>query len=626
MLGFTGVRGVNITADCLAWNRWLQEYAGYTESPFILYDGQHLPFLDGSQDMVFSQQVVEHVVPELIEPYYRETGRVLRDGGLAIFQIPHRLAPYDSHTRTWFVHWLPRWAQPGVYRWLGRDYNWVNRELFLRTLWCHWRLTRRWIGKPHNMAHKRFISLSTTDIAAYYDGPIHLRNWLARLVMRPLIGPLLARMISPWLMAETIVVKDARVAATARTPKYLVFLLSDHLIDFDTYLPIALSLKRVRPEYDIRFVTLSRENHDFIRSNPTLVRGLEKCGKLFVLDWTDKGRYARSLSVAGTFMRIAFWLAARPGSVIFHGRQFTALPYAVLYLLNRLLGGRGLILVRSRQPDAGVKLNIRPRFESFTARRSIMEKFFGRDYDALIHYHDVQDLYLRSLGQWGRINRARAISIGLPHLLPEWRTMIEDETERTRRELKRDGLDPIAVYAVFAPKSFSSKFLRLPDSAERSFRLVIEALKELKPAATILVRPHPRALHETWLNETITAVGHPRLRVTLLHPEVLCALAARTIAPNTTTTMMIAAKGQFIDCTDYPPEHYAVLGERSLCDGYNTIFVNPAHENFRDQFAAALSDEPWSDTHKLARERDDLIRRNPPRLDLLLSAIEDPLP
>ena len=58
----------------------------------------------------------------------------------------------------------------------------------------------------------------------------------------------------------------------------LVFLLSDHVIDFDTYLPIAMALKRARPDFDIRFVTFSRDNYDFICANPTLVAGLEQCG------------------------------------------------------------------------------------------------------------------------------------------------------------------------------------------------------------------------------------------------------------------------------------------------------------------------------------------------------------
>lgn len=621
-LGFTGLRGVNIVPDCLAWNEWLKTNAGYDHEVFALYDGRRLPAEESSQDFVFSQQVVEHVEPSLIESYYAEEGRVLRDGGLAVHQAPHRLSPYDGHTRTWLVHWLPRRLQIALYRVLGRDAEWAERELFLRSPGRHRRLVRRWIGPLRDETRERITRLGQAEVASYYDGPAQLRLFLGKVSAVPFAGKLAARVIAPWLMAETIAVKDMVSASAARPSRQFVFLLSDHVIDFDTYLPVAVALKRARPEFDIRFVTFSRDNHDFILANPTLVAGLRQSGELILLDRAAGNRLLRQLRTLGVFLRIAAWLGMRPGSVLFHGRQFSEGPYAILYLLNRLLGGKGILLARSRQPDAGIKTNILPRFQNNSAEgiASRVARFIGRDHDGFIHYHDAQDLYLRTLRQWGRIDIDGATRMGLPNLLPEWQSLLDKEMTQARRQLREEGFNADEIYAVFAPKSFSSKYLRLPDSGERSFRMAIEALKALRPDATILVRPHPRAMNEPWLVEAIRDIAHPRLKMTLLHPELLCALARRTIAPNNTTTMMIAAEGRYIDCTDYAADHYETLGERSLCDGYNCIFVNPSKADFVQRFAAALQDDAWNAS--LSQERDELIRRNPPRLDLLLDVIE----
>ena len=34
--------------------------------------------------------------------------RILKDNGLLYHQIPHRLVLYESHTKVWLLHWLPK--------------------------------------------------------------------------------------------------------------------------------------------------------------------------------------------------------------------------------------------------------------------------------------------------------------------------------------------------------------------------------------------------------------------------------------------------------------------------------------------------------------------------------------
>jgi SAM-dependent methyltransferase len=64
-----------------------------TDASFVTYDGSRVPFPDGSFDLVYSRQVLEHVPdPQL---HLREIARVLRSGGTLIGSTS-QLEPYHS--------------------------------------------------------------------------------------------------------------------------------------------------------------------------------------------------------------------------------------------------------------------------------------------------------------------------------------------------------------------------------------------------------------------------------------------------------------------------------------------------------------------------------------------------
>lgn len=76
---------------------------------------EQLPFADAAFDVVFSNEVLEHVADD--RAACREIARVLRPGGRAVIFVPNRLYPFETHGIYWrgrysfgnkpLVNWLP---------------------------------------------------------------------------------------------------------------------------------------------------------------------------------------------------------------------------------------------------------------------------------------------------------------------------------------------------------------------------------------------------------------------------------------------------------------------------------------------------------------------------------------
>jgi len=61
--------------------------------------GEHLPFADGTFDLVFSHEVLEHVADD--RACAREMVRVARPGGRIVVFVPNRLYPFETHGIFW---------------------------------------------------------------------------------------------------------------------------------------------------------------------------------------------------------------------------------------------------------------------------------------------------------------------------------------------------------------------------------------------------------------------------------------------------------------------------------------------------------------------------------------------
>ena len=198
-LGWSGARGVDIKhgASFERLNGILRENGLVSGPVFQEYDGGDLPFGDKCFDFIFSQQVIEHVSDRQIDLFYAEEGRTLKPGGCVYHQIPHRLTPYDTHTRQWLIHYLPRGLQRPFYRLARQEPDYVHSFLFLRTPGFHFREVRKHIGEPENLTARRLAQ--TVVEHKHHKG---LRNLMSVLFRAPLIGRLIGPVILSLVMLE----------------------------------------------------------------------------------------------------------------------------------------------------------------------------------------------------------------------------------------------------------------------------------------------------------------------------------------------------------------------------------------------------------------------------------------
>lgn len=199
--GYTGIYGVDVGGYCEGWNRLLREEFGISELRFAVYSGDKLPFDDEHFDFVFSEEVLEHVAPDVFEAYYSEGSRVLKRGGIAYYQVPHRLVPYESHLRAWFIHWLPRRLAGRIYQWGKFDHHFFTHHLFLRWPTEHYRKLDRYFDRWKDVTTQRLTEHVDFD---YYDGPVRLRRIISGLTTLPVLGPAFALLVSRFMMIQTV--------------------------------------------------------------------------------------------------------------------------------------------------------------------------------------------------------------------------------------------------------------------------------------------------------------------------------------------------------------------------------------------------------------------------------------
>jgi len=397
-------------------------------------------------------------------------------------------------------------------------------------------------------------------------------------------------------------------------------------VDFDAYLPAAMALKEQRPDWQIRFLTFSRENFEFLKQNTTLMTGLHTCGTLHCADTKDgSGFLVRQMNRLRVHMMIAGWLLRFPKPLLLNSLPFCRLNLLIWFLIAKLNGGKCFVMVKHRVVDSFVLPGHRERIKTeLQARRSGLGRLMFQRYDALVHFHDQQVHTLQLYGFNDSGGGLRVISVGLQTLSPVWRQLIREQAEVERRKLSEQGLDMSRdVYSFMLSKSFKSRDMRAPDSVEFAFRLPLITLRELKPEAVILIRPHPAAVDDPFLVDTLKELDDPGMVVTLAHPEVMISLSRRTFFHVPNTVMATSYEARIVDCSEYPDSFLEERNGVPPAHGFGGIHVDPRSEDFRKRFARALEDDDAYAIGEVDAVRRELLERNPPNLAPLLQFIED---
>ena len=168
---------------------------------FFIYDGGNLPFEQNSFDIIYSLQVLEHVNPKWINKYYSEEARVIKKNGTVYHQVPHILTPFETHTKTWLIHYLPRKIKENIYKKLGQPVEKLKKHLFLRSPFFHKSQLKKYFSNYEDLTLQR---LQTKVDFTYYDGPLlSLRKMLHILVTLPIFGKLFGFIIENLVMLET---------------------------------------------------------------------------------------------------------------------------------------------------------------------------------------------------------------------------------------------------------------------------------------------------------------------------------------------------------------------------------------------------------------------------------------
>ena len=86
------VVGVDPSLDAIRAARRVAEELE-VEAEYLVGDARHLPFADGSSDVVFSYSVFQHFTRTAAVAAFRELGRVLKPGGLSLVQMANVWGP-----------------------------------------------------------------------------------------------------------------------------------------------------------------------------------------------------------------------------------------------------------------------------------------------------------------------------------------------------------------------------------------------------------------------------------------------------------------------------------------------------------------------------------------------------
>ena len=208
-LGYKNIWGIDISCDEEKLNSFLKNICQFEEKRIFNYDGKTLPFKSKKFDLIISQQVLEHVRYENQEITIKEQSRVMKSGGYAYYQIPHLFVPYEAHTKTWFIHWLPRKIALLFYKVINKNFLFFKDHLFLSSPFKYKNIIKKEIGKIEDLSLER-VSMFNNEFNEFKGLSLFIRFLVAKLCGLPIIGKIIVKIVSNFIMIEILAIKNDR--------------------------------------------------------------------------------------------------------------------------------------------------------------------------------------------------------------------------------------------------------------------------------------------------------------------------------------------------------------------------------------------------------------------------------
>jgi len=187
--GYSHVHGVDIVKK---FHKKVLQNMNFDNASFTLIDkDDRLPFDDATFDIITSSLVLEHV--ENADFYYSEAARVLKPGGICFFNFPHRLKPYDSHSRCWFIHYFPKSIRKFFWDIFARQSgDYLSEYLFLRTVASHKRIAMKYFSYAEDRTGNRIKE----DNFVNYKGNSKIRHIASKLMRLKYFGSLFVKVFA----------------------------------------------------------------------------------------------------------------------------------------------------------------------------------------------------------------------------------------------------------------------------------------------------------------------------------------------------------------------------------------------------------------------------------------------
>jgi SAM-dependent methyltransferase len=204
LLGYTNIYGVDIysqkNVDEL---NILFDELSMEDVVFHTYDTITLPFKDEQFDLIVSQQVVEHVTN--ISQYISECYRVLSINGRVLVDFPHRLVPFDTHTRMWIIHYFPTFIRKAVYnKYRNGQYEYYSKLLHFKTPFYYRFLFGRVFKSVEDLTSDRMSSFRYKE---HYEGNIKIRSLIDNLLHLPILGKFFLKVLSIFVNKTMVLYK-----------------------------------------------------------------------------------------------------------------------------------------------------------------------------------------------------------------------------------------------------------------------------------------------------------------------------------------------------------------------------------------------------------------------------------